>query len=173
MIQNYNRYRVLQLYFDSPRKEFQLREMSRMLKLGLPSVRNHIKALEKEKFVKKVKVVAYSFYKADINSRFKLYKITNALIRIFESGLISYINDKCMPDTIILFGSASRGEDIEESDIDIFVQSPEKKLDLEKYEKVLNRKIVPFFEEKFSKLSKELRNNIINGIKLSGYLKIF
>ena len=78
-----------------------------------------------------------------------------------------------MPDTIVLFGSASKGEDIQTSDVDIYVQSSEKKINLETYEKHLNRKINLFFEENFLKLSKELKNNIINGIKLSGYLKIY
>jgi hypothetical protein len=30
-----------------------------------------------------------------------------------------------------------------------------------------------FFEEHFNELSKELRNNILNGIILKGYLKVF
>ena len=78
-----------------------------------------------------------------------------------------------MPDAIILFGSAAKGEDLKESDIDLFVLAEEKKLDLQKYEKLLGRKINILAEESFSKLSKELRNNIINGIILYGYLKVF
>ena len=78
-----------------------------------------------------------------------------------------------MPDVIILFGSASKGEDIEESDLDLFIQAPEKKLSLEKYEKLLNRGITLFFEENFSRLSNELKNNILNGIVLRGYIKTF
>ena len=45
-----------------------------------------------------------------------------SLNKIKEIGLLDYIYDKCMPDAIILFGSASKGEDTEESDIDIFVR---------------------------------------------------
>ena len=41
------------------------------------------------------------------------------------------------------------------------------------FEKKLNRKINIFFSDNFNKLSKELRNNIINGIILKGYLKVF
>ena len=52
MLQN-NKYRILELFFDSPTKKFQLREISRLVKLGLLSVINHIKYLEKEKFIKK------------------------------------------------------------------------------------------------------------------------
>jgi hypothetical protein len=49
----------------------------------------------------------------------------------------------------------------------------EEKIDLDKFEKILNRKINLFFSEDFSRLSKELRNNIINGVILKGYLKVF
>ena len=45
--------------------------------------------------------------------------------------------------------------------------------DLEKYEKKLDKKIQLFFSEDIKKLPTELRNNILNGIKLRGYLKIF
>ncbi|MCD6464256.1 nucleotidyltransferase domain-containing protein [Candidatus Woesearchaeota archaeon] len=74
---------------------------------------------------------------------------------------------------IVLFGSCARGEDIETSDIDLFVQAKEKALSLTKYENLLNRKISLFFKQNFLKLSNELKNNIINGIVLKGYLKVF
>ena len=77
-----------------------------------------------------------------------------------------------MPSVIILFGSASRGEDLKESDLDIFLECKETKLNAEKYEKELNRKINLFFGE-FNKLSSELKNNILNGTVLKGYLKVF
>jgi len=46
-------------------------------------------------------------------------------------------------------------------------------LNLKKYEKELKRRINIFFESNFEKLSNELKNNIINGVILSGYLKVF
>jgi len=78
-----------------------------------------------------------------------------------------------MPDVIILFGSASRGEDLKQSDVDLYLQCKEKSLELKKYEKILGRIIKIFFEEDFNKLSKEFRNNIINGVILKGYLRVF
>lgn len=57
--------------------------------------------------------------------------------------------------------------------MDLFVISKEEKLDLNKFEKKLNKEINIFFSEDFDKLSKELKNNIINGIILKGYLKVF
>lgn len=65
------------------------------------------------------------------------------------------------------------GEDLKESDIDLFLLCKEKKLDLSKYEKQLKRKVNLFFKDNFGDLSKELKNNILNGVILKGYLKVF
>jgi len=174
MIQKYSRYRILQEFFDFPRKNFQMRELSRRTEIAQPSVINHLKELLKENLIIKEKKSIYPTFRANReDDMFKIYKKMDLLLRLKQTGLLDHIYDSCLPDTMILFGSASKGEDIEESDIDIFVQAPEKKLALEKYEKLLNRKIALFFKENFSKLSNELKNNILNGLILKGYIKIF
>ena len=174
MIQKYSRYKILQEFFDFPLRNFQMRELSRRIEIAQPSVINHLKALLKEELIIKEKKGIYPTFKANRdNELFRVYKKTNLILRMCQTGLIDYIYDSCMPDAIILFGSASKGEDIEESDIDLFVQAKEKKLNLVKYEKLLNRKIALFFEENFSRLSKELKNNILNGTVLKGYIKVF
>jgi len=165
---------MLQEFFDFPRKDFQMREISRRIKVSQPSVINHLKALINEELIIKEKKGIYHTYRANRdNELFRAYRKTNLILRLYQTRLINYIYDNCIPNAIILFGSASKGEDIEESDIDLFVQSKEKKLHLVKYEKLLNRKINLFFEENFLKLSKELKNNILNGIILKGYIKVF
>jgi predicted nucleotidyltransferase len=174
MIQKYNKYIILQEIFDFPRKDFQMRERSRRTKIAQPSVINYLKSLIDEGLIVKEKKGIYPSFKANRdNESFKLYKKLNLIQQIYKSHLISYIYDSCLPSTIILFGSASKGEDIEESDIDLFIQSKEKKLELDKYEKILNREISLFFEENFSRLNKELKNNILNGIIIKGYIKVF
>ena len=78
-----------------------------------------------------------------------------------------------MPKCIVLFGSFQKGEDIEQSDIDLFIESPKLKIDLKKFEKKMKRKIELHFKENFSKYPKELKNNIINGTVLFGFLEGF
>jgi len=174
MVRKNSTYLVLQEFFNFPRKNFQMREISRRTRISHPSVLAHLKNLVDEALVIKEKKEIYYSYKANRESEiFELYKKTALLNKIKEIGLLDYIYDKCMPDAIILFGSASKGEDTEESDIDIFVQTKEKKLNLDKYEGILNRKIMLFFKENFSKLPDELKNNILNGIILKGYIKVF
>lgn len=174
MLQKYSKYKVLQEFFDFPRKDFQMREISRNIKLAQPSVLNYLKELSKEKLILKEHKGLYPTFRANRdNELFYIYKKLNLIHRIYLSGLLAHIYDNCVPDCIILFGSSSKGEDIEESDIDLFIQAKEKDLTLVKYEKSLNRKINLFFKEDFSKLSNELKNNILNGVVLKGYLKVF
>ena len=174
MIQKYSRYKILQVFFDFPRKNFQIRELVRIVGISQPSVTNHIAELVKEGFVLKREEGIYPSYVANREfDKFKLYKKTNIIHRIYSSGLLDFIYDSCVPSSVVLFGSCAKGEDIEESDVDIFVQASGKKLDLVKYEKILKRDINIFFEPDFSKLNKELKNNILNGCLLKGYLKVF
>ncbi len=173
MLQNYTRYRILQEFFDSPRKSFQIREISRIVKLAHPSVIKHLQVLEKMGFILKEKKGVYPAFKANRDSEdFKLLKKQNIVWRIHQCGLLGLLEEKFLPDCIVLFGSCARGEDNEESDIDLFVQAKEEDIKFEKFEKLLKRKINILFEPKLKNLSKELLNNIINGQVVYGYLKV-
>ncbi len=174
MLQKYNRYRILQEFFDFPTKGFLIRELSRRTGIGQPSVINHLKALMDEGLIIKEESTPYPTFKANReNEVFKTLKVFDLILRMKQSNFLNYLYDSCLPDVIILFGSAAKGEDIEQSDIDLFLQAKEKKLKLDKYEQLFNRKISLFFEENFSKLNDELKNNILNGIVLKGYIKVF
>lgn len=172
MLQNYNRYGILQVFFDEPLKAFHLREISRITNLGLPSVRNHVLALKKEGFVIEGKDI-YATYMANRNDeRYKLYKRADMLLRVNECGLVKFLVDTFLPNAIVLFGSGSRGEDGSTSDLDILVVAKEQKVGLKKFEQQLKRKISIYFEPDLSSMSKELLNNMANGILLYGYLKV-
>ncbi len=177
MLKKNNRQQVLEIFFDNPMPSsgFQLREISRIINLAPLSVKKYLDEFVKEKLIRieKHRVNDYPLYFANREENFKFYKKTNNIKKIYESGLLDHIYDKSLPDVIYLFGSYSLGEDLATSDIDLYVQSKEKKIDLKKFEKILKRKINIFFDDNFNNLSKNLRNNIINGIKLRGYLKIW
>ena len=179
MLQKDNRYKILRIFFDDPSPKgigFQLREISRKVAVAPPSVKKYLNELEKERLIIKIKhrIHGYPVYYANRdNEEFKFLKRTDIVMKIEESGLIDYLSENCMPDVIILFGSASKGEDLKESDIDLFVLSSKEKIDLSQFEKKLNRKVNIFFSNSFNKLSKELKNNIVNGVILNGYLKVF
>ncbi len=174
MIQKYSRYRLLEVFFREPRKVFHIREISRLLRLSQPSIRLHLDALIKENIVLKSAEGLYGGYKANRdNELFKLLKQQNTVLVLNSSGFVKFVSEKVMPQVMMLFGSAAKGEDVENSDIDIFVEGEEEELNLRRFEHLLNRKINILFKKNFMKLSKELKNNIVNGVKLYGFLRAF
>lgn len=89
-----------------------------------------------------------------------------------ESGIIEYLQQSTFSDCIILFGSCAKGYYTEKSDIDIFVESNRVQLSLGLYEKKLNKPINVLFEQDIRNLGPGLKNNIMNGIVLYGFLRL-
>ncbi len=168
-----NTYKILELFIEFPAKDFSVRGLARNLKLSHATVIKYIANLEKLGFIKKKEATLYPTYFASTESpKYKFYKRNWLVFKINESGLIDYIQKETLSSSIILFGSGAKAVFTEKSDIDIFVEANEAKLDLTKYEKKINHKINPLFEQNINNLSKELRNNIINGVVLYGFIKI-
>ena len=166
-------YRILEQFIEFPSTYFSVRGLARELKLSHATILNYINDLQKLGFIKKKEVTLYPTYFANTESqKYKFYKRNWLIFRINESGLINYIQKETLPSSLILFGSGSKATFTEKSDIDIFIEANETKLDLSKYEKKLNHKINLIFEQNINNLSKELRNNIINGVILYGFIKI-
>lgn len=172
MIQKYGAWRVFAAFARNPRKPYQVRELSRNIGLAATSVQLHLKELERMGLVRKEKAGVYDAYKSDFESdSFRFYKGVYNIVSLHDSGLIEELERKTSPDAIVLFGSYAKGEDLENSDIDIFLIAKEKSIVLEKYEKRLNRKIQLFFSEDIGRLPKELLNNILNGRVLRGFVR--
>ncbi|MEA3329839.1 MAG: hypothetical protein U9Q06_03790 [Nanoarchaeota archaeon] len=104
------------------------------------------------------------------------FKRVENLKMIYESELVKFLDDNLFGTTIILFGSYSRGEDVYNdepdghiSDIDIaIIGTKEKEIDLIKFDKILGKKIILNFYSSFKKIHKHLKDNILNGVLLSG-----
>jgi predicted nucleotidyltransferase len=153
-------------------------EISKKIKLAHTSVKQQLEKLLAEKLIiehiDKKGTRKFPTYKANLENKefFKYKKIFNYK-KIVLSGIIEYLDNKFMPKCIILFGSYQRGEDTEDSDIDIYIQCKQEIIHLTKFEKVIDRKIELHFNEQFNKYPKELKNNISNGIVLSGFLEAY
>ncbi|MDD5132900.1 MAG: nucleotidyltransferase domain-containing protein [Candidatus Nanoarchaeia archaeon] len=174
MLKNYNRYKILKVFLDSPTETFRLRELSRLSDIPPLSVKNYLKEFEKEELIKKFEKRGIPFYKAiRDNEKFILYKKISILYELNETGLIDKLWDSLSPEAIILYGSFAKGESTEDSDIDIFIIGKEKEIDLKTFEKKIGRHIHLMFEQDTKNISKELKNNLINGVILKGYWKVF
>lgn len=163
-------------FFLNPTIKLRVRQIEREVKAPLPSVIRYTKELEKEGIFKSTKITNIIAYSADRTSKtFLLEKKLFNLYHLNTSGLIDFFIKELSNPTIVVFGSYARGEDVENSDIDLYLETTsKKKINLEKYEKILQRKIQLFIYKNIHKLeNKELANNIANGIILNGFMEIF
>ena len=119
-----NKQKVLNLFCDFPQRRFQLREISRLSKISSTSVKIYLEEFVKKKFILKINEGVYPFFISNYNNdNFKFDKKINLLCRLQDSRLLDFLNNECVANSIFLFGSAAKGEDLEESDIDIFVEA--------------------------------------------------
>src|SRR3989338_9899039 len=142
MLNKYNRYKLLRLFLDSPTESFRLREIARLTKISPPSVINYLKEFEKDGLIRRQIKREIPFYNSiRDNSNFILYKKISILFELNNSGLVDYLWDKLSPEAIILYGSFSKGESIENSDIDLFILGKEMKIEIYQFERKLGKKI--------------------------------
>lgn len=174
MLEKYNRYKLLKIFLDFPLEKFRLRELARDSKISPPSVINYLKEFENEDLIRKQNNRGIPFYRANIdNKKFREYKKLSILSELNNSGLIDFLWQKLSPKAIILYGSWAKGESTDNSDVDVFIIGKEKRLDLNSFEKILNKKIHLMFDDNPKKIPNELKNNLVNGIILRGYFKLF
>lgn len=150
------------------------REIAKILKVSPTAVANSIKYLKESRLIKveKTKTINFISFNRDESKAIDLKRVEN-LKNIYISGLSDYLEKELAGAIIILFGSYSRGEDTNTSDLDIAViERKDKKLNLEEYEKVLNRKINVNFYNSWKDIHKHLKNNILNGILLHGSIEL-
>jgi predicted nucleotidyltransferase len=150
------------------------RDIAKELNVSPTAVANSLQKLVKENLVRveKTKTINFVSFNRDERKAVELKRIEN-LKNMYLSGLSSFLESELPGCTIILFGSYSKGEDIESSDIDIAViDRKDKMLSLERYEKVMKRKININFYDSWKDIHKHLRNNILNGILLHGGVEL-
>ena len=166
---------TLKLFFEEPNREFNVREVARILKISPATASKDLKELKKEMVLTERKERMLNLYKADMDKdQYRDLKISYNIKKIRESGLIDSLNQFYLKPIIVLFGSSSFGMDIETSDIDLLIVSeknkefPDKKI----FEKKLKKSIQIFAVKDIKELkNKHLINNIINGITIQGKIK--
>ncbi|MBI4453616.1 nucleotidyltransferase domain-containing protein [Candidatus Woesearchaeota archaeon] len=167
---------IKEYFFTNPTAKLRVREIERTLKLPLPSVIRYCKELEKEDILTIVKTGSVNFYTANrASQKYILGKKLYNIKQLCESGLIEHLKIELSNPAIVLFGSYAKGDDTEESDIDLYIETPSKKqINLEKFRKLLRRDIQVFQHKNLKEISNpNLANNIINGITLNNYIEVF
>lgn len=161
-------------FFINPTVKMRVRQIERELLLSLPSVIRYCRELEKEGILKKTSIAGITAYSADRSSRkYLLEKKLFNMKSLFDFGVIDYLITEHANPVIVLFGSYAKGEDIESSDIDLYIETPKKQTFIvEKFGKILHRKIQIFNYKNIREITnKHLTNNIINGIVMNNFLE--
>ncbi|MEK6963849.1 MAG: nucleotidyltransferase domain-containing protein [Nanoarchaeota archaeon] len=163
--------KLKELFFEHPSDEFYLRQIAKLTRIPKTTVSRLLQELLKEHLVVRKKTKPFNHYQANTENPFYIfYKKHHLLEKLHHSGLIDYLVEKTTPKALVLFGSCAKGEYTEKSDIDLFIQSSPTPLNLKRFK--LQHEISLFFEPDLSKLSTELRNNILNGILIYGAIRI-
>ena len=171
-----NKNKIKEYFFLNPTIKLRVRQIERQTKTSLPSVIRYTKELENEEILKSEKFSNVNVFSANrVSKKYLLEKKLFNIKKLFDVKLINNIIKEYDNAPIILFGSYSRGEDIENSDIDLYIESLNKKeLDLKEFEDKLKRNIQIFKHKNLEEIkNKELANNIINGITLNGFIEVY
>ena len=174
--------RILQLFFSTPDLEMSLNELSGKLKISKTTAKKVILELEKLGFIiKKTYGKTWSIRCNKQHTYNSTRKISSNLEVIFENypnWRQQIIDIAGNPKAVILFGSYRKGDDTEDSDIDIAVEvSDNKNIRIVPFgimPKFGYRKNVPVNLHIFSrnKIDINLFSNIANGIVLEGFLEV-
>ncbi|MBS3085380.1 nucleotidyltransferase domain-containing protein [Candidatus Pacearchaeota archaeon] len=158
---------------------FNARGLAMLLNRTQAGVVKALPELEKQGLVKITKDKDSGRWSIEFNKdnqkAIELKRVEN-LQMIYESGLARFLQNSFPGATIILFGSYSRGEDVQTSDVDIAVIGLKGKknneLNLTIFERLLQKKIIINFYHSFKEIHKHLKENILNGIILSGGVEL-
>jgi predicted nucleotidyltransferase len=141
------------------------------------AITSTVEDLNKFKIISVEKTDLTTNIKANLESdSYIFYKKVFNLYRIERYGLVKELKNFFHPEAIVLFGSFARGEDIEESDVDILIITKREErgetINLNKYEKLLKRDINLHLFDSLKERPKEFKNTVANGVVLYGYLKL-
>ena len=170
---------VAELIFNYPNRTFHIRMLEKETGFSTTAIIDAVNKLKEYGIVlidetplttnvrANLESEAYRFYKLVFNIyRLKRYLFVDKLVEVFNN-----------PEAIVLFGSFAKGEDVEQSDIDVLIISSRKSYEnledfITVFEKKLNRNINIHILHSLNKSSKEFKNAVANGIVLHGYLKV-
>ena len=171
----FNELNNMRLFFEEPSREFNVREIARLLKISPATASKYLKEMEKAGLLKEREERMLKLYRADMESDYyRDAKVFYNIRKIRNSGLIKALNRFYLMPSIIMFGSCASGMDTETSDVDLLVIS-EKTQEFSgsgTFERKMNRKVHIFCSRNIKDLKNEhLANNISNGIMIQGSVK--
>ena len=160
----------LQPFFKDCYRRISVREYARIIKVSPPKGSKLLYYFNKRGLLKKEKYRNYLFFYADINSK-EFIDLSRLYWYDRLKDILSYLEKKLVNPAVVLFGSLSKAEAKKDSDIDLSIFAHKKELNLQSFEKKLDRGIQIFWFKSIKDIkNKELSSSIINGYLLRGNL---
>jgi predicted nucleotidyltransferase len=166
---------VLELFFNYPTKEWHFEEILKSSKIARSKVDRWLKKLIKEQLIQRIKprgeMPHYIGYaeSAEYHNRKMIY----ALEQLHKTGLLNHLSSLKKAKAVILFGSFSRSDWNQDSDIDIFIYGEPDGLKIAPYELKLHRDLELFIcknNDELKTYNEGLLKNIIRGHLIKGNL---
>ncbi|MGV8162584.1 MAG: nucleotidyltransferase domain-containing protein [Candidatus Nanoarchaeia archaeon] len=164
---------VLKIFYNNPTKHWHFSMIKKEVKLPDNKISRWLKIFEKQNLIKKIKEKNKApYYLGNYESaEYQNSKKIFALKMFYDSGFLNHLTSLEGAKTVILFGSFSRWDWHNESDIDLFIYGDDSKLKKYEYEKILKREIQIFNcknSDELQKFNVNLMHSIIKGLKLKG-----
>lgn len=166
---------IKELFYNYPTKEWHFEQLIKESRLSRAQTNAWVKKLKNTNLIKKIKLKGkMPFYIANYeHPNYQNSKRLYALNQLHESGLLNYLSS--FPATVIIFGSFSRWDWYQNSDIDIFLYGNTKDIYVGKFKSKLNRKIQIFSgqnQQDLKKMGPALLKNIIKGTTIKGNIPL-
>jgi predicted nucleotidyltransferase len=163
---------IFRLFCVKAGEKLNQRQIAKLLNVSPTAIAKALPVLEKEELIKVSKSKEMNLNIVELNRenrRTIQLKRAENLKMLYESGLADELIEHYPGCTIVLFGSYARGEDMSTSDIDIAIIGTKKKSIITKK---LDREVRINAYKSFKEIHKELKENICNGILLSGGIEL-
>jgi predicted nucleotidyltransferase len=157
-------------FFEDNYRRINVREYAKLLHVSPPTASKLLEQYLNEELLIREKDRIYLYYSANKDSPI-LARLSHIYWLQRLNDLQIHLERTLVDPTIILFGSLSKCEAKQDSDIDLaIISATSKSPDLGAYEKQLKRKIHLIRYDNWESVPKNIFKNIINGVVMSGRL---
>lgn len=166
---------VLEPFFNSP-KHWHFDELHKKIGISKPQLSYWLKKFEKKEIIQRVKPRGKMPHYTGVfeNPEFQNRKRLFGLKQLTDSGLFNHLSTLDRAKLVILFGSFSRYDWYDHSDIDIFIYGDDDEFEQGKYELKLDREIQLFTaknKKDLRKMGPGLIQNMLEGFIVKGDLE--
>ena len=159
-------------FFEDCYRQISVREYARIVKISPPWASKLLKEYAKDGYLSQKEERGHLLFSLN-NANEEIVELSRLYWKNMLKKVSALFKKKFVSIGGVLFGSLSKAEGREDSDVDIAIFSSEKKpIDLAQIEALLKRKVsIHWFKSLSDVKNEHLLNNIINGVILFGRIK--